>query len=319
LREAALIGGRRSVAGAIGNTPLIELPTLSPKRGVRIFAKLEGANPSGSVKDRVARSMLDDAEACGALAPGQALIEPSSGNTGIALAMLCAARGYPLTVVLPENVSRERRALLHAYGAEIVLSEGWLGSNGAIARARTMLATHPEYYSLDQYANEANPRAHYDGTAIEILEELPEPAAFVAGLGTGGTLTGNGRRLREELGDRIQIVAAEPMQGEWVQGLRSLDDGFVPPVVDLGLLDRKILVSNYDAVCWTRRLLEQEGLFLGVSSGAIASIAVRIAREMDDGDVVFVAPDNGWKYMSTGVYSKPLDEIKEALETSLLW
>ena len=308
-----------SADAPIGHTPLVELPTLSPKDGVRIFAKLEGVNPTGSVKDRIAKAMLDDARASGELSPGQPMLEPSSGNTGIALAMLCAIRGHKLTVVVPENVSRERIDLLSAYGAEIVLSEAAKGSNGAVELAHAMGELEPSYYHPYQYGNPANPRAHYDGTAIEILEDLPTVAAFVAGLGTGGTLMGTGRRLKEELGERVKLVAAEPMQGELVQGLRSLDDGFIPPIIDLALLDRKLLVSNLNAVKWTRRLLREEGLFVGVSSGAAASVAVRVGNELDEGDVVFLAPDHGWKYLSTGIYSKPLDQLEDTLETSLFW
>src|SRR6186997_317550 len=306
------------IVEAIGNTPLVELKRLSPKPGVRIYAKLEGANPTGSVKDRVARSMIEDAEERGAIAPGQTILEPTSGNTGISLAMICSRKGYPLKVVMPDNVTAERTQLLQMYGAEIVYSPGELGSNGAVAMALEMAEADASYYMPYQYGNEANPRAHYDGTALEILEELDEVSAFVAGLGTGGTLMGNGRRLREELGDSIKIVAAEPMQGEPVQGLRSLADGFIPPIIDLTVLDRKIFVTNRDAIVWTRKLLEDEGVFAGVSSGAIASIAVRIAGELDEGNVVFVVCDDGWKYLSSGIYTRPVEEI-ENLDSTVWW
>src|SRR5213080_4380956 len=219
---------------------------------------------------------------------------------------------------MPENVTQERTRLLEMYGAEIVYSEGAKGSNGAVEQALDMAERDPSYYMPYQYGNQANPLAHYHGTAPEILEELDEIAAFVAGLGTGGTLMGVGRRLREELGDTVKIVAAEPMQGEPVQGLRSLDDGFIPPIIDLALLDRKIFVTNRDAIVWTKRLLDEEGIFAGVSSGAIASIAVRIAREMDDGNIVFIVCDDGWKYLSSGIYTKPVDEIAD-LESTLWW
>src|SRR5437763_1544863 len=265
------------IVQAIGHTPLVELKRFSPKPGVRIYAKLESYNPTGSVKDRVARSMIEDAEAQGAIAAGQTILEPTSGNTGISLAMICSRKGYKLRVVMPENVTPERTQLLRMYGAEIVYSPGDQGSNGAVAMALELAAQDSSLYMPYQYGNPANPGAHYNGTALEILEELDEVAAFVAGLGTGGTLMGNGRRLKEAFGDAVKIVAAEPMQGEPVQGLRSLDDGFIPPIIDLSLLDRKIFVTNSDAIVWTRKLLDEEGIFAGVSSGAIARIAVRIA------------------------------------------
>jgi [CysO sulfur-carrier protein]-thiocarboxylate-dependent cysteine synthase len=312
-------GGRYGdIVQAIGHTPLVELKRLSPKPAVRIWAKLESHNPTGSVKDRVARSLLEDAEEKGLIAPGQTILEPTSGNTGISLAMICGRKGYRLKVVMPENVTRERTELLRMYGAEIVYSEGWKGSNGAVELALDMAQRDSSYYMPYQYGNEANPLAHYNGTALEILEELDEVAAFVAGLGTGGTLMGNGRRLKEELGEQIKIVAAEPMQGEPVQGLRSLDDGFIPPIIDLGLLDRKIFVTNADAITWTRKLLEEERLFVGVSSGAIARVAVRIAGELDEGNVVFLVADDGWKYLSSGIYTKPLEEI-ENLDSTVWW
>jgi cysteine synthase B len=313
-------GGRYGdVVQAIGNTPLIELRRLTPKPGVRIWAKMESFNPTGSVKDRVARSMIEDAEEKGLIRPGQTILEPTSGNTGISLAMICRRKGYPLKVVMPDNVTPERTQLLHMFGAEIVYSPGDQGSNGAVAMALEMAEGDASYYMPYQYGNQANPLAHYNGTAPEILDELDgDIAAFVAGLGTGGTLMGNGRRFKEELGDRVKIVAAEPMQGEPVQGLRSLDDGFIPPIIDLSVLDRKIFVTNRDAIVWTRKLLDEEGIFAGVSSGAIASITVRIANEMDEGNIVFIVCDDGWKYLSSGIYTKPVDEIAD-LESTLWW
>jgi cysteine synthase len=313
-------GGRYGdIVQAIGNTPLVELKRLSPKPGVRIWAKMESANPTGSVKDRVARALIEDAEERGLIGPGQTILEPTSGNTGISLAMICRRKGYPLKVVMPENVTPERTELLRMYGADIVYSEGSKGSNGAVELALQMAADDASYYMPYQYGNPANPRAHYDGTAPEILDELDgEIAAFVAGLGTGGTLMGNGRRFKEELGDQVKIVAAEPMQGEPVQGLRSLDDGFIPPIIDLSLLDRKIFVTNRDAIVWTKRLLDEEGIFAGVSSGAIARVAVRIAGELDEGNVVFVVADDGWKYLSSGIYTKSVDEI-ENLDSTVWW
>jgi [CysO sulfur-carrier protein]-thiocarboxylate-dependent cysteine synthase len=306
------------IVQAIGNTPLVELKRFSPKPGVRIYVKLEGYNPTGSVKDRVARSMIERAEEDGLIAPGQTILEPTSGNTGISLAMICSRKGYPLKVVMPDNVTRERTQLLQMYGAEIVYSPGEQGSNGAVAKALEMAEQDASYYMPYQYGNQANPDAHYNGTAVEILEELDDVAAFVGGLGTGGTLMGNARRLKEENPDTL-VVAAEPLQGEQVQGLRSLEDGYIPPIIDLSLLDRKIFVSNRDAVVWTKRLLDEEGLFAGVSSGAVASIATRVAEGLDEGNVVFVAPDDGWKYLSSGVYSKPIEELEAELDSASFW
>ena len=314
-------GGRYGdIIEAIGNTPLVELKRLSPHPGVRIYIKLESYNPTGSVKDRVARSMIERAEEDGLIRPGQTILEPTSGNTGISLAMICRRKGYPLKVVMPDNVTRERTELLTMYGAEIVYSPGEQGSNGAVAKALEMAEADAAYYMPYQYGNPANPDAHYNGTAVEILDELDEVAAFVGGLGTGGTLMGNARRLKEEDPETL-IVAAEPLQGELVQGLRSLEDGYIPPILDLSLLDRKIFVSNRDSVVWTKRLLEEEGLFVGVSTGAVAAICVRVAAELDEGNVVFVAPDDGWKYLSSGVYSKTIEQLEDegVLETASFW
>src|SRR5690349_22589489 len=311
-------GGQfENILEAIGNTPLVELGRLSPHPGVRIWAKLEGRNPTGSVKDRVAKAMIDRAEAEGLISPGQTILEPTSGNTGIALAMIARRKGYRMKAVMPDNVTAERTQLLRMYGAEIVYSEGPKGSNGAVELALDLAAQDSSYYMPYQYGNEANPLAHYNGTAVEILEELDEVTAFVGGLGTGGTLMGNGRRFKEANPETL-IVAAEPKQGELVQGLRSLDDGFIPPIIDLSLLDRKIMVSNRDAIVWTRKLLHDEGMFAGVSTGAIAAIAVRIASELDEGNVVFIVCDDGWKYLSSGLYTKPVEEL-EALESTLWW
>jgi [CysO sulfur-carrier protein]-thiocarboxylate-dependent cysteine synthase len=308
------------IVQAIGNTPLVELKRLSPKPDVRIYIKLESNNPTGSVKDRVARSMIERAEEDGLIAPGQTILEPTSGNTGISLAMICRRKGYPLKVVMPDNVTTERTQLLAMYGAEIVYSPGEQGSNGAVAMALEMAEADASYYMPYQYGNPANPDAHYNGTAVEILEELDEVTAFVGGLGTGGTLMGNARRLKEEDPDTM-IVAAEPLQGELVQGLRSLEDGYIPPILDLSLLDRKIFVSNRDSVVWTKRLLDDEGLFVGVSTGAIASICVRVANELDEGNIVFVAPDDGWKYLSSGVYTKSVEQLEAegVLEAASFW
>jgi cysteine synthase B len=264
--------------------------------------------------------MIERAEEEGLIRPGQTILEPTSGNTGISLAMICRRKGYPLKVVMPDNVTAERTQLLRMYGAEIVYSPGEQGSNGAVAQALEMAEADSSYYMPYQYGNQANPDAHYNGTAVEILEELDTVTAFVAGLGTGGTLMGNARRFKEEDPDTV-IVAAEPLQGELVQGLRSLEDGYIPPIIDLSLLDRKIFVSNRDAIVWTKKLMEEEGLFVGVSTGAIASICVRVANELDEGNVVFIAPDDGWKYLSSGVYNKTIDELEAegVLETGSFW
>jgi cysteine synthase B len=312
-----LSGGRYGdLIESIGHTPMIELKTLSPKPSVRMWVKLESRNPTGSVKDRVGRALIFDAEEKGLIRPGQTILEPTSGNTGISLAMICSQRGYRLKVVMPDNVTPERTELLRMY--DIVYSEGSKGSNGAVEMALDMASKDSSVYMPYQYGNQANPDAHYNGTALEILEELGEVSAFVAGLGTGGTLMGNGRRLKEELGDKVKIVAAEPMQGEPVQGLRSLDDGFIPPIIDLSVLDRKIFVTNRDAIIWTRKLLDEEQLFVGVSTGAIARVAVRIANELTEGNVVFIACDDGSKYFSSGIYTRPLDEL-ENLDSTVWW
>jgi cysteine synthase B len=291
------------IVKAIGNTPLVELTQLSPSPDARLWAKLESLNPTGSLKDRVVRAMIEDAEARDAILPGQTVIAATSGNTGISLAMICGRWGYPLTVVMPDSVSEEHARLVRMYGAEIVFSPGATGALGAADMANTMAAGDPSFFLLDQYRNPANPLAHYNGTGLEILQDLGEVAAFVAGLGTGGTVTGTGRRMREELGPSVEIVAVEPMPGEAEDGSRSRDD------LDLTVLDRRIPVSNGDAMAWTRRLLDDEGIFAGISSGAIASVAVQIAAEIDGGNVVFVVCDDGWKYLSSGLYTGSLDEV----------
>ncbi|HEV7918155.1 MAG TPA: cysteine synthase family protein [Solirubrobacterales bacterium] len=314
-------GGKYSdIVESIGHTPLVELSRLSPKPGVRLYAKLESHNPTGSVKDRVAKALIEDAEAKGAIEPGSTVFEPTSGNTGIALALICRRKGYKLKVVMPDNVTEERTQLLTMYGAEIVYSEGSKGSNGAVEMALEMADKDSSYYMPYQYGNPANPMAHYTGTAPEIAEELGHIAAFVAGLGTGGTLMGHAKYFKEHDPSAL-IVAAEPLQGELVQGLRSLDDGFIPPIIDLSLLDRKIIVSNRDAVVWTKKLLEEEGIFAGVSSGAICSVAVRACEMVDEGNVVFIIADDGWKYLSSGVYTKTIEELEAdgSLESTLFW
>jgi anti-anti-sigma factor len=312
------LGGPGNILQAIGDTPLVELAHLSPKPAVRLWAKLESLNPTGAATDRVARALIEDAEARGALAPGQTVVEPTSGNTGISLAMICARRGYPLKVVMPANATPERTQLLRMYGAQIEYSPADRGAAGTVQRALELAEGDDSYYLPYQYGNPANPLAHYHGTAAEILRDLGEVAAFVAGLGTGGTLMGAGRRLREEFGSAVKIVAAQAMPGALVHGRRPLDDGFMGPIVDLTLLDRKFFVSNREAIAWTRRLLDEEGIFAGVSSGASASIAVRVARDLDRGNVVFVACDDGWRYLSSGLYTRPLDEVT-GVESTAWW
>jgi cysteine synthase B len=289
------------LADAIGNTPLVGLPRLSPRPGVRLWAKLEGHNPTGSVKDRIARAMVDDAEKTGRLRPGATLLEPSSGNTGIALALIARVRGYRLVVVMPENTSAERRQLLELYGAEVVPSPAEGGSNGAIALAERLAAEHPDWVMLYQYGNPANVTAHYETTGPELWRDLPEVTHFIAGLGTGGTLVGVGRYLKEQ-NPAVQVVAAEPEYGDLVYGLRNLDEGFVPPIFDERVLDRRIKVGSRDALRRTRELAAVEGLFAGVSTGAILHVALRVAEPLAHADVVVLSPDGGWKYLSTGAY-----------------
>ena len=286
-----------SLLDLVGSTPLIELPRLSRRPGVRLYAKLEGQNPSGSIKDRVAKAMLDAAEATGELAPGRRLLEPTSGNTGIALALAARLRGYPLTCVVPANVTAERRRLLELYGAEIVDSPGEEGSNGAVRLALSLAEQDSGFFMPFQYANEANPRAHYEGTGAEIVDALDRVDVLVAGLGTGGTLMGAGARLRESFPD-VVVAAAEPLPGDEVMGLRSLEDGYVPPILDVSKLDRKLLVTNAEAVAGLRLLLEREALLGGVSSGAVVHAALQLADELDEGVVVCVLADGGWKYLS---------------------
>lgn len=310
-----------TIERAIGNTPLVELPSFSPRAGVRIWAKLEGANPSGSVKDRIALAMFEAAEQCGDLFPGTArvVIEPTSGNTGIALAMLARRRGYRFLAVLPDNVSIERRQLLQLYGAELEFSPGDLGSNGAIRRAKELLNADPDrFYMPYQYANPANSGAHYATTGPEILRDLTQITHFVAGLGTGGTLTGTGRRLKEDQ-PGVQVIAAEPHPGDVVLGLRSLDEGFIPPVLDPSVLDRKILVTSEDSLILTRRLAEQEGVFAGLSSGAVLHAALRVARNLEHADIVCLFADSGWKYLSLGVWTQPLDQARQTIRGKVWW
>ncbi|HEX6264769.1 MAG TPA: pyridoxal-phosphate dependent enzyme [Actinomycetota bacterium] len=304
------------ILGAIGNTPLVGLPSMSPKAGVRLWAKLEGNNPTGSTKDRIALAMVVAAEASGVLTPEKTILEPTSGNTGISLAMVARRKGYHLTVVLPDNASQERLGLLRLFGAEIVFSDGDKGTNGSIEVARA-LAEDAAYYMPFQYGNPANPKAH-EGTGREIVADLPEVTHFVAGMGTGGTLTGAGRALHAH-DPSIRVVAAEPELGDLVYGLRSLDEGFIPPIFDPSEVNRKFLVRSDDAVRATRELTSREGIFAGISSGAVIHVAQRIAAEVDGGDVVCLLADGGWKYLSTEAWAEDLATAEKQVSESLWW
>jgi cysteine synthase B len=315
------VSGRvyRDIVDAIGQTPLVEMPAFSPRPEVRLYAKLEGNNPTGSVKDRAAKYMIECAEAEGRLTADKTILEPTSGNTGIGLAMIGQRKGYRVKVVMPDNVSVERRQLLELFGAEIVLSDGSKGSNGAIALAKEIFAADPDTYFMPyQYGNEANPLAHYEGTALEILEDLPEVTAFVAGMGTGGTLMGTGRRLKEH-NPTIQVIAVEPHPGELVQGLRNLDEGFIPPIVDLNLLDGKMVVQSRDAFFMTRELTRREGIFCGVSSGAVLHAAVRYAERQERGHIVVLMADGGWKYLSSGLWTADFGDLEQEMNSKLWW
>jgi [CysO sulfur-carrier protein]-thiocarboxylate-dependent cysteine synthase len=307
-----------SLLDLVGSTPLVELPRLSPKPSVKLYAKLEGQNPTGSIKDRVAKAMIEAAEASGELEPGRALLEPTSGNTGISLALVAALKGYPLTCVLPENATPERTRLLRLYGAEIVLSPAAEGSNGAVRLALELAEADPRWFVPFQYANEANPRAHYEGTGAEIVDALERVDVLVAGLGTGGTLMGAGERVREAFPDAV-VAAAEPLPGDHVMGLRSLDDGYVPPILDVSKLDRKVLVSNEESVAAVRDLLRLEGVFGGVSSGAVLAVARRLAAELDEGVVVGVLADGGWKYLSADFWDANDEDVDASMERTVWW
>jgi cysteine synthase len=307
----------RDVLDAIGNTPLVGLPNMSPNATVRLWAKLEGQNPTGSTKDRIAKAMIEAAEASGDLTPERTILEPTSGNTGISLAMVARRKRYRLTVVMPDNASEERIRLLELFGAEIVFSPGDKGTNGSIDVARR-LAGDDRYYMPFQYGNPANPRAHEDGTGEEIVRDLPSVTHFVAGLGTGGTLTGAGRRLHRHDAD-VKIIAAEPELGDLVYGLRSLDEGFIPPILDEAVIDRKFLVNSSESLRATRELTEKEGIFAGISSGAVIHVAQRVASEVDDADIVCLLADGGWKYLSTQAWAPELERAQKGVAESLWW
>jgi cysteine synthase B len=306
------------ILDAIGDTPLVGMPKLSPKPSVRLWAKLEGMNPTGSVKDRIAKKMIEVAEAEGKLTPEKIILEPTSGNTGIGLAMVARRKGYRLTVVMPDNAGEERIRLLELFGAEIVFTSGEKGTNGSIEIANAMAVDTDKYFMPFQYGNEANPLAHYEGTGAEIVRDLPEVTHFVAGLGTGGTLMGTGRRLREH-DPSVKIIAAEPELGEMVYGLRSLDEGFIPPIFDESILDRKFLVGSTDALNATRALTNVEGIFAGISSGAVVHVARRIADEIDEGDIVCLLADGGWKYLSTDAWASDVERAEKGVAESLWW
>ena len=310
-----------NVLDMIGNTPLVDVSRLSPKTTVRILAKMESQNPFGSVKDRIAKAMIETAEKEGLLEPGQTIIEPSSGNTGIALAAIARIKGYPIKILMPESVSVERRQMLEVYGAEIILTPGPEGSNGAVRRAQALAADHPEWCFLYQYGNDANPGAHYETTGPEIWLDCPEITHFVAGLGTSGTLMGVGTFLKERNPD-IKVIAVEPPLGERVEGLRNLDDGYIPPVFEawngMDVLDRKRVVRPRESLEWTRRLVNECGIFAGISSGAALAGAAKVASEIDEGTIVFIVCDGGWKYLSTGAYTDDLD-VAEARAEQIIY
>jgi cysteine synthase B len=318
-RIASGTGRGSSLLDLVGGTPLVELRRLGTPRGVRIFAKLEGQNPTGSIKDRIAKAMVEAAEASGELQPGRQLLEPTSGNTGISLALVAKLKGYGLTCVMPENATEERRRLLELFGARLVFSPAEQGTNGSVRLALELAERDASVYMPFQYANDANPRAHYEGTGAEIVDRLDRVDALVAGLGTGGTLMGAGARVREAFPD-VLVAAAEPLPGDPVIGLRSLDDGYVPPILDVSKLDRKVLVSNEESVAALRLLLDREGIFAGVSSGAVLHVALRLARELDEGAAIAcVLADGGWKYLSADFWRASSEDVEQVMERSVWW
>ena len=309
----------KGILATIGNTPVVELQNMSPREGVRIYAKLEGQNPTGSVKDRIALKMIERAERDGEISPNRAILEPTSGNTGIALAMIGRIKGYKVTVVMPENVSEERTQLLEAYGAEIIYSDGALGTNGSIDVAHDVIAKHPhDYLMMYQYGNQGNPEAHYEGTGREIVETLPDVDMFVAGLGTGGTLMGVARRLKEH-NPSIKIVAVAPEPDDFISGLRRLEDGFIPPILDLNLLDARMMVGSFYAFRTTRDLLEKEGIFAGISSGSVVYAAIRQAERLEQGNIVCLLADGGWKYLSTSLWTKDYEQLEAESRGKIWW
>ncbi len=308
----------KSLIDTIGNTPLVEMPKLSPKPGVRLFAKLEGQNPTGSMKDRIAKYMIEQAEASGELTKDKIVLEPTSGNTGLSLALICLIKGYRLRVVMPNNVSNERKQLLRMYGADLVLTEDSNNTNGAIATALRMAEEDPNYFMPYQYGNPANPQAHYETTGAEIIRDLPEVDVFIAGLGTAGTLMGVGRRLKEH-NPNIKVIAVVPHPGDFVAGIRSLEEGFIPPILDDTMLDGKIMVSSEDSFIATKELLKREGIFAGISAGGVIHCAVMMAQRMEQGNIVALLADGGWKYLSTELWSKEHPEEQEDLHARIWW
>jgi len=308
----------KDILDAIGNTPLVEIPRMSPKPRVRIFAKLEGVNPTGSIKDRIAKYMVENAEKSGELTKDKVIFEPSSGNTAIALAMIGMRKGYRVKLVVPENITPEAKQLIEFYGAEIEFSEAGKGTNGAIKLATEIAAKNKHYYMPFQFGNEANPLAHYETTGSEILQDLPNVDVFIAGLGTGGTLMGTGRRLKEH-NSQTKLIAVMPFVGDEVRGLRSLEEGFVPPIVDLSLLDGKMLVRSTTSFLAAKELTKKEGIFAGISSGAVLYCAVRLAQRMEKGNIVVIFADSGWKYLSSGLWTKDFTEIENGIESKLWW
>ena len=309
----------KGILTTIGNTPIVELQNMSPKEGVRIFTKLEGQNPTGSVKDRIALNMIEQAELDGEISSTRTILEPTSGNTGISLAMIARLKGYKVAVVMPENVSIERAQLLHAYGAEIIFSDGSRGTNGAIEVAKDLVERNPnQYFMLYQYGNKANPGAHYETTGQEIVQALPQAEMFVAGLGTGGTLMGVARRLKEH-NSHTKIVAVAPEPEDFISGLRSLEDGFIPPILDIDLLDSRMLVSSFEAFRTSKMLLQREGIFAGISSGSVVYGAMKQAERMDHGDIVCLLADGGWKYLSTNLWTKDFEEMAKESKGKIWW
>lgn len=302
----------------IGNTPLVELRNLNPKPGVRFFAKLEGQNPTGSVKDRIAKYMIEAAEQSGELTAGRIVLEATSGNTGIGLAMICRLKGHRMMAVMPDSMSEERTDLLRAFGAEIVYTDGSKGTNGAIAIADEMAKEDSRYFVPYQFGNEANPRAHYETTGPEILRDLPDLDIFVAGLGTGGTMTGAGRYLKERR-PNVKVVACVPHPGDLVQGLRSLEEGFIPTVLDESVMDGKFIVDSRNAFAGTKELTEAEGIFAGISSGAVLRTAQKVGERIERGNIVMLLADGGWKYLSTDLWSKEYDELDKEIQGQLWW
>lgn len=308
-----------SILDTIGNTPLVRLAHLSPKPSVNIFAKLEGANPTGSVKDRIALYMINAAEASGELTHDKVVLEPTSGNTGISLAMVCRAKGYRLICVMPDNVTPEREGLLRAFGAEVVYAENAVSTNDAVFKARQMYEDDPDHYYMPyQYGNENNPRAHYETTGPEILRDVPDIDVFVAGLGTGGSLTGTGRYLKEHR-PGVKVIAAVPNPGDLVQGLRDLGEGFIPPVLDESVLDGRIVVDSVSSFAMTKELMQKEAIFAGISSGAVARVAVRAAERLESGNVVALLADGGWKYLSTQLWTRDYAETPEETQGTIWW